>query len=244
MFCDLQGGYSLTVDKRGLVALRAPDQQLLVRDGALHEFLDLSSRVRGADPDGDRQRQVHHHIQLYRDAEVHRVDHREGCTVTIRGELATAEGLAGLMAFETVLRVNLRDATVQLDVTRRYLAAVAWAGDDSICFLSPGGFARTFHVYSPEGGYETRTDGEPAFSPVQNAPHGPFATCIPRRLRAPMAHGGYGVIMGDGVGFGLIVLGYDVPNGGMERQKGQFRATRPRPPAEQKFDELEFQWAL
>jgi hypothetical protein len=232
--------YDLEITKLGLMHLTVGGEVVMDR-GALHEFLDLSERVEDDDGTGDRQRQVHHHIQLYRDAELERA----GDKIVATGQLETEQGAGGVMSFKSTWTVN-DGPGILLEVLRVYQEDVDVSGDDSICFLSPGGFAKTFHIFSPQGGYMVRGDDEKAWAPHQVSGDDAHATTeIPVRLKAPIKESGYGAIMGERVGFGLVVQDYKLhPSPQRVFQTGELRATRPRPPnADKKFDEVEFQWA-
>lgn len=236
--------YALRIKPEGILEL-AIDGAVVCDRGAVHEFLDMSSPVNN-DPLGDERRRVQHHIQLYRDAVISREFTKGGETrFTVAGELATSTGTRGMMAFTTVYTARGDSPLIHIEVHREYMETVEFAGDCSICFLSPGGFARSFHMWSAAGVYQARDDTQTAWvkhssTSEENRPH---STQVPERLKATMPSCGYGVLMGNVIGFGLALRRYTVTGVSVPR-KGEMRATRPRPPAERKFDEIEFQWSL
>jgi len=236
--------YRLEITRTGLLHLTTRGEVVMDR-GALHEFLDMSQKVPSRDPHGDLQRSVHHYIQVYRDVVIK--ERKEERDIHIAGQLDTEGGLSSSMEFQTFVKVD-DTPIIKINVWRRYMRDIALSVDDSICFLSPPSFAEEFYVYSPEMDYMIMDDDDitrwklPTTGQISGGGDVAACTRIPRRLKATMRNSGYGVLMGDGAGFGVILADYNVTEGAPS-SKGEFRAHRPRPPAEKKFDELEFQWS-
>jgi len=205
--------------------------------GALHEVLDMTVRPGGTNEARDDHREVHHFLGgLHEDVE----RHVEKGRITIRGEARTAGGRGDTQWYETVLEVDRDPRFLRLTVQGKYLRALPRSGDDSICFLSPGGFALDFGVGSQAARYiGTRSDGEVWAN--LDSPGLWEASEIPRRLRVGIDEHGWGSITnGQGQGFILIVESFSSTD--PKFTHGEIRVTRPRPPAEKKFDEVELQW--
>jgi len=245
--------YQLDVTDHGLLQLRVGGECVMDR-GALHEFLDLSERVAEDDGTGDQQRAVHHHIQLYRTVKVSMEDmpDADGKMIKVLGELQTSTGIEGGMRFSSTFFVDDKPG-IRLQVKREYLRGYKWVADDSLCFLSPGGFAKWFMAYTDVGDYQERDDGE-QWGKIQEvgSPRLPVKSMTPVRLKASVRDSGYGAITGGDntsrvVGFAVAMCDATIygPDGSapLEEGKGEIRCTRPRPPAETKFDEVEYQWA-
>jgi len=222
--------------------------------GGLNEFIDLSAPI-GSDPDAYRE--VWHYLQ-------HECYNRitvDGSSAVVTGVTKTGVGQHGGMWFQNRYTFYEGRPFFQLEVTREYLHSFPLVADGSVCFLSPGGFARRFFCHSPHPcGYWRRPDFEgylpdPTAAGRDNPDEccnivpeweectsngGPLSSVIPIRVRMTGTKECWGAILNDsGVGFFLSVVRYS----GIDRNLGELRVTRPRPPAEKKFDEVEFQWA-
>jgi len=239
--------YSLSITRQGLIHLDVSGECVMDR-GALHEFLDLSERVED-DGTGDQQREAHHHIQTFSYNSPHEAPpaevKREDGVILISGVLHSQGGATDGMRYRTEVCCD-DSPIINISVERTYLRDFKRVVDDSICFLSPGGFASKFHVWSEDGDYMVMDDDDlTRWHPLDPLPPlgAPAMTEIPRRLKASISTSGYGAIMGENVGFGLIL---DYSRIGVTKcppdGPGELRAHRPRPPAAHKFDELEFQW--
>lgn len=221
--------YTLRISDIGLISISMNDQ-LLTDRGALHEFIDLSVLDQ---PNPDEQRRVHHHIQLYRKTKNIQTSKR---TFSIAGELETSVGTSGGMLFET--HITCHDRLVELELKRIFLQSYRLVGDDSICFLSPGGFACTYHLgkhkpFAAQLRSDTMLSWESAGEPREYYTHS-----IPTRLKGRGSQL-WACIMNEtnDAGFGIIMLNSE------PRGQGELRITRPRPPAELKFDEIEFEFS-
>ena len=247
---ELEGdGWTLRVTDKGLLHLTVGDIVVCDR-GALHEWIDLrhwGGRERDGQPTetvgapqgmqaSDYYRHHHHWIQTSaHDVTVEQYPkHR---SVAIHGVLGTPEGRRGGARFQTIASVTA-DA-ISLSVGREYLEDCPTVGDNSICFLSPPSFAARFLARGDT--YATRDDG---WSEWRELPHEPGAlveTHIPKRLRTQLDSNGraWAILMGEDAGFGVLVWSAERMG---HLTGGEIRCTRPRPPAEKKFDEIEFQW--
>lgn len=239
--------FIMSLRQNGLFSLVVGDQEIIDR-GGLHEFIDLRSwkdKVLNGQPftpskpspniqtRADIYRKSWHYLQYYNKVKI--VNRRDGWK--INGTLATADGIEGGMRYTTKITID-HSPIIKIDVWRKYIGKWSSVGDDSICFLSPGGFAKRFSVYTASNAnekYWIRDDGK-QWSLLIN-PAEPVERKIPNRLYARVDDRGWGAIFGQSVGFGLIVDSHTGP-----AMPGQMRCTRPRPPAETKFDEVEFQW--
>ena len=242
--------YTMSVRANGLFSLSVKGEKVIDR-GGLHEFIDLRKwreRVMDGQPvvtqdapspsvetPADHYRRAWHYLQYYNEANI--ANKENGWEIS--GVLATAEGEVGGMEYHT--RIEIDDSRViNILVSRKYLEDYPTVGDNSLCFLSPGGFAKRFMVQTASehpDRYGVRDDGK-LWEPLTHS-EGPVETQIPHRLRARIDGRGLGAIFGgeEGFGFGLIIDSFADAT-----HPGQMRCTRPRPPAEQKFDEVEFQW--
>jgi hypothetical protein len=238
-------GYRLKITPQGLLHVEVGNQVVIDR-GGLHEFIDLRA-WHGEVVDGqptepgakanrsDHYRDRWHWIQTSSKSVL--IEKRgghlviSGCLQTPgRGENAPGAG----MCFTT--RIRCYNPYIRIDVDRRYISDYAAVGDNSICFLSPASFAQRFLARGTR--YATRSDGEPAWQYLKE-PGEPVETRIPRRLRTELLPSGraWALLMGERAGFGLVVI-----KAAGRHEGGELRCTRPRPPAEEKFDEIEFQW--
>jgi len=237
-------GYVIAFKPNGLFGLTVGDVEVIDR-GGLNEFLDLRDwRNPSAMIDGqptiagrgenasDRYRRAYHYLQVWNDAVVN----VRGGEITVSGELTKESGAGGAMEFRMLYECG--SYQIRLKVWRRYLADFEAVGDDSLCFLSPAGYARRFVGFAPEGIYQSRNDDQTVYRERLAGAGQTCQTHVPDRLKTRTAKDGWAALMGDRAGFGVVVLGYGPGT------DGEIRCTRPRPPAHYKFDEIEFQWRM
>jgi hypothetical protein len=221
MFCAKRPKYTLTVDERGLFSLSTPDAGVLIDRGGLNEWIDLSG---GAVADQAHRDRVHW-LQVGKSV-VHGKDH----FVVSRG-LLSCSGKFGGMSYRN--EIHCEPDYLYIDVWRRYITDCTTVGDDSICFLAPGGLYWSYHAGGGTG-YETRDDGG-AWTKVNVAPER-MSTVIPQRLICKITHSGWAAMMGGRGGVGIVVESYS-PD-----REGLLRCTRPTLDAHIKFDEIELQF--
>jgi len=224
--------YTVEVLSRGLIRFSGKDGVLSDR-GALHEVIELFPEVRV----DQKYRSANHFLGgLYcEDAKVVRT--KSG--ILIRGESRTEEGRGDTQEFRTVLMETDDPRVLRIDVSRMYLRDIESSGDTSICFLAPGGATQRYAVGAVRPTYMgIRSDEQKAWEPLAVEPM--VEAPIPQRLKVGFTGHGWGCAMGTSEGFGLIVESLSSTQG--QFVGGEIRATRPRPPAEKKFDEIELQW--
>jgi len=227
--------YSVEFDENGMFSMRTTSGTEVIDRGGLHEFVDMSwwkeVLSRGSHAERDEYQSRYHYLQVWKKADSVVIEKSQ---VVARGVLATQSGAKGGMSYET--KATLLDAGLLLDVTRTYLDTYPSVSDSSLCFLSPGGFAKRFSLCTEDHLlYMSRNDGESQRKKTDRQ-SGIISSVIPRRLQSVHPRRGWGCVMGASCGFGVLLLS-STPTG-----VGELRATRPRPPAENKFDEIEFDW--
>jgi hypothetical protein len=258
--------YALSVRGSGLIRLRVGDVELMDR-GLLNEVNDRShwgaeftefrkhNDPKKRDPEtgfrnralfNDRYKNDHHYLQ-------HLGQHycyRDDSGIWIKGILGTRTDRRGAIEYSNLIQAD-DSPLIHLHIERRYLHSMSRGGDCSLCFLSPGGFAQRFSCYGESGDYGIRRDKMDWEDPPKAAhdacigDNGIIYTHIPTRCRVrTKSDPVWGCLMGAMTGFGLIVVSWTVgnTNTGAVDVEGELRCTRPRPPAENKFDEIEFQF--
>jgi len=212
----------------------------ILHKGGVQEFVDSSTWDKGtgsaASLAGDEFRTRAHFIQTMSEAVISSGDQLCIVAGTLQSRVGNVSGL------RFVNRYQFYDDRpyFRVECDRVFTQEYPKVWDPSFCFLSPAHF-RFGQQYISEcrekhQPYQVREEGglwKDGPSP-ENDYH---RVDLPGRLRTFPVSTGWACCMGEGVGFGVVLLDY-TPVG-----TGRLNLTHPRATSRQQFSEIEFTWA-